>query len=267
MKNILKIIMALSLATMLTSCGISFGVESRRSPNWSSDSSSNSTRKEVNLSEDISNINKISMRIDVSDLKVIYHDGGNVEIIGKLSSYSKGVDVNKNGSTFEIVEETNKSMKLGSNNYSELLIKIPRSFNGDLKLDFGVGTFNVSDLVLNDVEVEAGVGEVSLDGISFNSLDLKSGVGSVSLVTKEKTGDIYISGGVGEVNVELGDINGNLKFEGGVGNADFKVPVDAPISINSKSGLGDANIKAKTSNEGKYTFDLEVGLGSVTVRN
>lgn len=267
MKNVLKIIMALSLTTMLTSCGISFGVDSRRSSNWSSDSSSSLTSEEVNLSEDISDINKITMKIDVSDLNVIYHDGSNVEITGELSSYSKGVDINKSGSTFEIVEETTQSMNLGPNNYSELLIKIPRSFNGDLKLDFGVGSFNVSDLVLNNVEVKAGVGDVSLDGISFNSLDLESGVGSVSLVTKEKTGDIYISGGVGEVNVELGDINGNLKFDGGVGSADIKVPVDAPININSKSGLGDSNIKAKTSNEGKYTFDLEVGLGSVTVRN
>ncbi|MDU5109002.1 MAG: DUF4097 family beta strand repeat-containing protein [Clostridium sp.] len=267
MKNILKIIMALSLATMLTSCGISFGVDSRRSSNWSSGSSSNSAREEVNLSEDISDVNKITMRIDVSDLNVMYHDGSNVEITGKLSSYSKGVDINKSGSTFEIVEETKKSTNLGSNNYSELLIKIPRSFNGDLKLDFGVGSFNVKDLVLNNVEVDSGVGEVSLEEISFNSLDIESGVGSVSLVTKKKTGDIYISGGVGEVNVELGDINGNLKFDGGVGSADIKVPVDAPIRINTKSGLGEANISAKTSNEGKYSFDLGVGLGEVTVRN
>lgn len=267
MKNVLKIIMALSLATMLTSCGISFGVEGRRSSNWPSGSSSNSTREEVNLSEDISDVNKITMKIDVSDLNVIYHDGSNVEITGELSSYSRGIELNKSGSTFEIVEEVKKSANFGRNDYSNLLIKIPRSFNGDLKLDCGVGSFNVSDLVLNNIEVESGVGDVSLDEISFNSLDLESGVGSVSLITKEKTGDIYISGDVGEVNVELGNINGDLKFEGGVGSADFKVPVDAPISINSKSGLGDANIKAKTSNEGKYTFDLEVGLGSVTVRN
>lgn len=267
MKNVLKIIMVLSLATMLTSCGISFGVESRRSSNKSSGSSLRSAGEEVNLSEDINDVNKINIRIDVSDLNIVHHDGSNVEITGELSSYSRGIDVNKSGSTFEIVEETKKSTNLGSNNYSKLLIKIPRSFNGDLKLDFGVGTFNVSDLVLNNVEVEAGVGDVSLDGISFKSLDLESGVGSVSLITKEKTGDIYISGGVGEVDVELGDINGNLKFEGGVGSANFKVPVDAPIRINSKAGLGDANIKAKTSNEGKYNFDLEVGLGQVTVRN
>lgn len=267
MKNVLKIIVVLSLATMITSCGISFGVESRRPSNWASGSSSNSAREEVNLSEDISDVNKINMRIDISDLNVVYHDGSNVEITGELSSYSKGVEINKSGSTFEIVEEAKKSTNLGPNNYSELLIKIPRSFNGDLKLNFGVGTFNVSDLVLNNVEVEAGVGDVSLDGISFNSLDLESGVGSVSLFTKEKTGDIHISGGVGEVDVELGDINGNLKFDGGVGSANFKVPVDAPIRINSKAGLGDANIKAKTSNEGKYNFDLEVGLGRVTIRN
>ncbi|VYU22221.1 DUF4097 family beta strand repeat protein [Clostridium tertium] len=207
------------------------------------------------------------MKIDVSDVKVIYHDGSNVEITGELSSYSKGVDVNKSGSTFQIVEEAKKTGNLGVNDYSELLIKIPRSFNGDFKLDFGVGSFNVRDLVLNNVEINSGVGEVSLDEISFNKLDLESGVGSVSLVTKEKSGDIYIEGGVGEVNVELGDINGNLKFDGGIGSADIKVPVDAPIRINTKSGLGEANVSAKTSNEGKYTFDLNVGLGEVTVRN
>ena len=70
MKNVLKIIIALSLATTLTSCGISFGVESRRSSNWSSDSSSNSTREEVNLSEDISDVNKIKKEIGIRKNKM-----------------------------------------------------------------------------------------------------------------------------------------------------------------------------------------------------
>lgn len=271
MKKSFKIIMALTLtASIFTGCGIKFGVESRNN-NWFKKSFNNSqedsSSKNVNISESIEGITKLDIRIDVSNVDIKYYDGTNLEISGRLSKYSKGVNVERKSNKFIIKEEYNQNKNINVDNSSDLQINIPRSFNGDLEIDFGVGECEVEDLEVNNISITTGVGELSLDEISFNKLDLESGVGEVSLETKKKTGDIKIEGGVGEIYVSLGDINGNLKLEGGLGSATIKVPVDAPINITSDSGLGSANINAKTSNEAKFNFDIKMGIGEVEITN
>ena len=49
----------------------------------------------VNISEDITKINKLDIKIDVSNVKINYYDGQNVEISGRLSKYSRGVRIEK----------------------------------------------------------------------------------------------------------------------------------------------------------------------------
>ena len=103
--------------------------------------------------------------------------------------------------------------------------------------------------------------------IQFNKLYLESGVGDVELETKERTGDIDIKGGVGSVDVSLGDVNGNLTFQGGVGDTNISIPSNSPVSIKTDSGLGNANISAKTSGENKYIFDISIGIGEINITN
>ena len=271
MRKSFKIIMALTLTTtMFTGCGIKFGVESRNN-NWFTKNSNNSqdesSSKNVNISESIEGITNLDISIDVSNVDIKYYDGANLEISGVLSKYSKGVKVNKNSNKFIIKEESNQNKNINVDNSSDLEIKIPRNFNGDLDIEFGVGDCKVNDLEVNNMSIKTGVGSLSLEEISFNKLELESGVGEISLETKKKTGDITIEGGVGEIYVSLGDINGNLKLDGGLGSATIKVPTDAPINISTDSGLGSANISAKTSNEAKFNFDIKMGIGEVEVTN
>lgn len=271
MKKSFKIIMALTLTTaMFTGCGIKLGVESRNN-NWFTKSFNNSqdegSSTNVNISESIEGVTNLDISIDVSNVDIKYYDGANLEISGVLSKYSKGVNTEKSSNKFIIKEESNQNKNINVDNSSYLEINIPRSFNGDLDIIFGVGECEVDDLEVNNMSIKTGVGSLSLEEISFNKLDLKSGVGEVSLETKKKTGDITIKGGVGEIYVSLGDINGNLKLDGGLGSATIKVPTDTPININSNAGLGGANISAKTSNEAKFNFDIKMGIGEVEVTN
>lgn len=276
MRKFFKIIMALTITTMLTGCGIKFGVESRNN-NWFKQSFSNNEDSEsndssysssnVNISESIEGIKNLDISIDVSNVDIEYYDGDNLEISGVLSKYSRGINTEKTSNKFIIKESSKKNANINSDNASKLKIKIPRGFNGDLEFDFGVSECEVHDLELNNLVINSGVGSLSLKEVSFNKLDLESGVGEVSLETEKKTGDIKIEGGVGEIYVSLGDINGNLELEGGLGSATIKIPTDAPINITSDAGLGGVNIKAKTSNEAKFNFDLSVGLGSIDVTN
>ena len=266
MKKIINVILAITLTALLSGCGIKFGIESR---NNNDVEDLNYTSEEVNISESINGITTLDISIDVSNTKINYYDGSDIEISGRLSKYSKGVKIEKSSDKINIIEESKKTNNFSINeDYgSNLLINIPKSFNGDIELTFGVGEFEVNDLVLNTFTVKSGVGELTLNEISFNKLDLESGVGLTTLKTNQKTGEINVKGGIGETNITLGDINGNLTFDGGMGSASIKVPVDAPININTNAGLGEARINAKTSNNTKYEFDIKVGIGEVEVIN
>lgn len=270
MKKTINVILALALTTLLAGCGVRFGIENRNNNGhnggFNFGDSANSGEK-VNISEPMNEITKLDIRIDVSNVKINYYDGPDVEISGTLSKYSRGMRTEKSSNKLIIIEESKNGKKIREDYSSNLTIKIPRNFNGDFELNFGVGECEVNDLELNNVTIENGVGEISLEEISFNKLNLESGVGSTTLTTNKRTGEITIKGGIGETDVSLGDINGDLKFDGGVGSATIKVPVNAPISISSRSGLGEARIKAKTSNDAKYHFDINVGIGEVEIRN
>lgn len=269
MKKYIGITVAIALTTLLAGCGVKFGIESRN--NWGNDwittDDSSNGGENVNISEDITNINKLDISIDVSNVKINYYDGQNVEILGTLSKYSRGIKTEKKSSTLIIVEESKNNKNLTKDNSSNLTINIPKSFKENFELNFGVGQCEINDLELKDVKISNGVGELTLNEISFDKIDLSSGVGETTLETSKKTGNIDIKGGIGETNISLGDINGDLKFDGGMGSTTIKVPENAPIKISSTAGLGEARIKAKTSNEGKYTFSINVGIGEVEVRN
>lgn len=269
MKKYIGITVAIALTTLLAGCGVKFGIESRN--NWwndrvTTDDSSNNSES-VNISEDITNINKLDIKIDVSNVEINYYDGESVKISGKLSKYSKGVRTEKKSNSLIIIEESKNNKNLMADSSSNLVIDIPRKFNGDFEFAFGVGECEINDLELSNIKISSGVGELTLNEISFDKIELKSGVGETTLETSKKTGEINIEGGIGETNISLGDINGDLRFDGGMGSATIKVPVNAPINITSTAGLGEARIKAKTSDEGKYNFDISVGVGEVEVIN
>ena len=264
MKRIVNVILALTITTLLSGCGIKFGI-SDRNENSNTEYSSG-VSQEVNINESMNEISKLDISIGTSNVKVNYYDGVDINISGRLSKYSKGIKTERNSDILLIIEESKKT-NINGDNLSNLVINIPKSFSGDFDFSFGVGEANISNLELKEVNISSGVGEMNLKDLSFNKLSLESGVGTTNLITSKKTGEINIDGGVGETNITLEDIGGNLTFEGGVGSAVIKVPVNAPINIKSKSGLGEAEISAKTSNDAKYTFDVKVGLGDIEVTN
>lgn len=259
MKRVLGILLTVALSTLLAGCSIKFGVESRNTNNY--------TGKSINQSESIEGVDKINIDIEVSNVNISYYDGNNIEVFGTLGSSSRGVTINRNSNELVINEKSNKTINIGKSTVSELEVKIPSSYSGDLKLAFGVGECRINDVKADNMEVKAGVGQLKMNNISFNSLDLQSGLGEVDIETKEKTGNINIEGGVGDIYVKLGNIAGDLQFEGGMGNADISIPADSPVSIKTSSGLGECNVSAKTSGENKYIFDVSMGVGSLNITN
>ncbi|GAA0084213.1 hypothetical protein UT300007_06520 [Clostridium sp. CTA-7] len=259
MKKVVKILLALSLSTILAGCSIKFGVESRKSSNYAG--------KSINQIESIEGINNLNINIDVSNVDIRYYEGKDIEISGVLGNLSKGITVDRNSSELDINERSNRSVSIKKDTTSNLKINIPNSYNGNIKLTLGVGEYKVNDVKADNMKVETGVGKLSMSNISFNRLDLESGVGEVDIDTKEKTGEIIIDAGVGDINIKLGNINGNLTFDGGMGSTRISIPPDSPVNIKTSSGLGESNVTAKTSGENKYIFDVSMGIGELNITN
>lgn len=265
MKKIFKIFLALSLSVVLVGCSVKFGIESRNNDNYTD--STNYSGESINKVESIEGINKLNIKIEVSNVEIMYYEGKDIEVSGTLGKLSKGVTIDKSSDELTINEKSKKSNSIIRDSASDLKIKIPNSYNGNVDLEFGVGEYEVRDLKVYNINVRSGVGEIVIKNISFNKLYLESGVGDVELETKERTGDIDIKGGVGSVDVSLGDVNGNLTFQGGVGDTNISIPSNSPVSIKTDSGLGNANISAKTSGENKYIFDISIGIGEINITN
>ncbi|MDI9219032.1 DUF4097 family beta strand repeat-containing protein [Clostridium tertium] len=265
MKKLFKIFLVLSLSVVLVGCSVKFGIESRNNDNYTD--STNYSGESINKVESIEGINKINIKIEVSSVKVMYYEGKDIEVSGTLGKLSKGITIDKSSDELTINEKSKKRNSINRDSTSDLKIKIPNSYNGNIDLEFGVGEYEVRDLKVDNINISSGVGQLLIKDISFNKLDLESGVGDVELETKEMTGDINIEGGVGSIEVSLGNVNGNLIFEGGVGNTNIRIPSDSPVSIRTDSGLGKANINAKTSGENKYVFDISMGIGEINITN
>ena len=94
-----------------------------------------------------------------------------------------------------------------------------------------------------------------------------SGVGDTTLNLDRSPKNMKISGGTGDCDLKIKEVNGEITYSGGVGDLSIIVPENAPIKIKTSSGIGDRHIDAKVSEENKYTFNLDNGLGDIKVTN
>lgn len=262
MKKVITGLIAIIVALTLGGCSVRFGVNSRDEIKEG---------KEINKTSSISGVNRLVIESSVSEFTIEAYDGEEVKVQGTLSGYSKGIDVNTNGGDLNIKEKSTalgiNILGSGFNNTSNVEVLIPKSFKGDIKFTQGVGTTDIKDIKVGRLDIKGGAGEIRSNNISFDKLDVDSGVGVIDIYVGEKSGDINIKGGVGEVSVDLVEVGGNLTFSGGVGQGKIRIPRNAPVRFNTKSGLGSCDVTAVTSGEGTYTFDLKVGVGEIKVYN
>lgn len=262
MKKIITIALLVLAMVTLSGCGLKFGMEDRK----------NNGKGETNINKTISieGINNIDISVGALEATISSYNGDEVKIVGSLGEYVDDLEVNTSGNTISIKDKIFYSSFIGVNfgdNTHSLDIMIPEKYMGDLKYAYGASSTKITDIKVDKLKIEGGAGELIADNIVFNNLDLNAGVGSTKLYLKEKCGDINAKGGVGEVYIDMREVGGNLIYDGGVGSAEIRIPVDSPVRINTKSGLGQSNIRARTSNEGTYTFDLNVGIGEIKVDN
>lgn len=263
-------------AALLVGCNVKWGVSSRNKNNnlfnFTNDNENNGSTYSENINETfpMDDIENVNIETSVSNVTINSVDESKFSVICKGSSsvVDKTTVEVKNG-TLNVIEHGIKSSfnfnLVNTSVNREVIINIPKEFNKDLTLSFGAGDVNINEITAKNLDIEGGAGDLNLKNVVFKDLQLGQGVGDIDVDLSKKSGDMDIQGGVGSITLRLSEVGGNLKYNGGVGEANIYIPNNSPVKIESSSGVGSMDINAKTSGEDTYIFDLELGVGSVTV--
>lgn len=229
------------------------------------------SNKLVDEKVDLDDATDINIDICTAKVSIKSYDGEEVKITGNLSEKSDGIDVNKNDNKIKIVEKRYYGF-MGSttntkDNDSKFDILVPSKFKGNFIFKQRGGITDIEGIKVENIDLSSGAAKLKCEDIRFDKLNLNLGVAEVDLNLNEKCGDIVINGGVGEANIKIAEVGGNLTYKGGVGIGKITIPENSPVKFVTQSGVGTCDIEAKTSGEDKYTFDLKVGIGSISVQN
>ncbi|MEN8078171.1 DUF4097 family beta strand repeat-containing protein [Clostridioides difficile] len=267
MKKIMTLALSLILVLVLGGCSVRFEVRNKKSNN-----NNNKSYKvmDIDKSVKLENENKIDISANWGEINIVGYDGTEVVMSGESNLDPEEINIEKVGDSI-IISDGNDLSDIDlfrSNNLNvDLLIKIPNNFTGDIHLEYGAAEVEISDLSCNNISIDGGAGQLTINDIVFNKFKFSAGVGESNINLVEKCGEIHIDGGVGEVNLSIAEVGGNLTYEGGIGSATIKIPKNAPVYFNTSSGIGETNIKAITSSEKTYEFNLSLGIGEIKVYN
>lgn len=292
-KTLLTISALVISATMLAGCNVRFGITARENKHSNLDNFIDSvTNNGININKNnplnsgnessslytennhksisVDGINKLDISILASEVTIKAIQGNDVTLDCTGSSkIVKETAFNSSNKTIYIQEKGQNSINVNGLNGSatrQVVIGIPASFKGDALISCGAGTLLIEDTVFQTLVLKGGAGELTLSNIVFDELSLEQGVGEATINLNDKCGNMNISGGLGEFNLSLREVGGDLTYTGGIGEATIDLPDNAPVKLLTKAGLGETNISARTSGENTYTFNLSVGIGSLTVK-
>lgn len=285
-KTLLTISALVISATLLAGCNVRFGITSRENKsntlggfidsvtdsgiNSSNNSSSALYTEDVQKNLSTAGIINIDISILASDVTIKAISGNDVTLSCTGSSkLVKETSFESKNKTIYIQEKGVNSLNINglNNSYTrKVTIGIPASFKGDAIISCGAGTIVIDDVAFKSLFVKGGAGELTLSNITFEDLILEQGVGETTINLNKKCGNMDISGGLGEFALKLSEVGGDLTYIGGIGEATIDLPDNAPVKLLTKAGLGETNIYANTSGENTYTFDLRIGIGSLTVK-
>ncbi|WP_294344559.1 DUF4097 family beta strand repeat-containing protein [uncultured Clostridium sp.] len=261
-KFILSICIGVILALTLTSCDVQVGVKPR---NKTADKNSAIDKDET---ASLEGVEKININIEVADALCKSSNDNNVRLVVKNSTSFDGEVVMKKENENLNIKENKSTKEIGSNRKNRKIeIYIPREYKNDISLSNGVGDIKMEDVNGDNVSIGNGTGDMDITKINVKELVINSGVGDTTLNLDKSPKNMKISGGTGDCDIKIKEVNGDITYSGGVGDLSIIVPENAPIKIKTSSGIGDRHIDAKVSEENKYTFNLDNGLGDIKVTN
>lgn len=215
-------------------------------------------------------IEDIDILIYASNLTINSVDSSDFTITCKgSSSFVNKTDIEKSGNTLDIKENginpATNFKGLNNSSFREVTINVPKSFNKNLNLSCGAGNVSINGINTENLNIDGGAGNLTLKDVIFKNLDLTQGFGNTGIDLSNKCGDMDIEGGLGNLSIKFAEVGGDLSYDGGMGETVISLPNNSPVKIKTSTGIGSIDINAKTSGEDIYTFDLNIGVGNLTV--
>ncbi|MGL4570679.1 MAG: DUF4097 family beta strand repeat-containing protein [Clostridium sp.] len=223
----------------------------------------------VNESIGLDKIEDIKLLIGGANIEVNSTKGDYIHILVDGEYNNREIKVKKDKKSVVVKENRGRKLGLLKKEIVEdkkVFIEIPEKYNGNLEIDVGSGNANINDINIDQLKVNSGAGVLNINDVNFKNIDLTQGAGKVEVDLNKMSGDINVGGGLGEFKLYAKKVEGNLNFKGGVGNADIDIPNNSPVKINTTSGIGTNEVKVSTSGEDLYKFDLEIGMGNLSIK-
>ncbi len=217
----------------------------------------------TDISEDYTDIKSINVEHSAGTLYIKTGDSFKIEGRDVFKDYFKS-EV-KDG-VWYISDSSERAGWFGSNfqinfgrwrtTHSTVTIYIPEGFIlDDSEIKLGAGKIEVDELNTENFTIKVGAGDVTINKLSAETANIECGVGSIK-INGEILGDSKIEAGVGSISLNLSGLytDYNYKVKVGLGSAS--------INDNKYDGTTDTSI---TNPDSKATFDIEVGLGEVSI--
>lgn len=181
-----------------------------------------------------SNTKVLNIDLNISNLTI--KKGDKLNII----SNNKYIKVDKNDGIVNIKEKNHLGFNYKDN---KVTITIP------------------TNIKLDNVNLNAGAGKITIDYLNTSKINFSLGAGKVTIKELNVDKETFIDGGAGKIEILSGNIN-NLNFDMGIGNTIIKSNITGNSDIDCGIGALELNLLNNMKN---YTFEIEKGLGSVTL--
>ncbi len=206
-----------------------------------------------------SNITNIEIDVNASSVNIIPGD----EFLIEASGVSDSFRVKERRNTLEISED---SFWLFNNNSGEITIYVPNDLN-ELNIDGGSGEIKLTNIIADKLELDLGAGLIEINSSTFYRADIDGGVGLINAFDTTFN-SLDLDAGVGKVSI-AGDILGNSKIDGGVGEIELILSNESLYRFNVDKGLGDITVNGESINNtygsGENLIDIDNGIGAVTI--
>lgn len=145
-------------------------------------------------------------------------------------------------------------------------IKLPEKQYRSFILDMGAGESNISDIECKDLKMNCGAGRVHFENIDCSSCDIDCGAGEVIADNINCKNIFKIDGGAGSININ--GVLGGIDLDQGTGEFTFTGTMNG--NIDADGGVGEmvfnlTNPSSDFGKKGKYTIDIDHGIGSTSV--
>lgn len=241
-------------------------------------------------------------KVDQLDLETIFEDIQVVESLGNEVVINYFVIVSEKSKDKLPEYDFDQSIKfhvdwnkLNASAYGMMLVEVPASFDGDVKIKSVSGDLNFENISGKDFKFETVSGDIDLGNSDHNDLVIKTvsghvkttGISSSNLDINTTSGDVSLAGILGEmdintvsgdVEVTIDEVLGNLEVDTTSGDVQLDVNT-ANVHLDIKSVSGDIysvfEVIASTDKDhrligqigsAKYDIEIDTVSGDIDLR-